>query len=144
MAKFDFNPKDVLKLADDLSRLSKIQDDPRVDAVLEKAADRLTQELKDSIEEKKLVDSKQLLNSIAPSRVLRDEKRGKHIDVYPQGDREDGGRNAEVGFVNEYGADGRDIPARHWMSDVIDDKGNEIADMIAEGVADIIEEMFGE
>lgn len=43
------------------------------------------------------------------------EKDGRSISVYPQGARKRGGRttrNAEIAFINEYGAPGRHIAAR--------------------------------
>jgi hypothetical protein len=69
-----------------------------------------------------------LAASIKKNRFKR-TKDGAHIDIYPQGTHHvskssryrssSGGsrvvRNAEVGFIHEYGAPRRGIPARQWM-----------------------------
>lgn len=61
-----------------------------------------------------LIDTGQLFNSVGKDAVKRGGA-GRYIEVYPQGKRKNGVRNAEVGFIHEYGAPGRKIPAKNWM-----------------------------
>lgn len=61
-----------------------------------------------------MVDTGQLFASVGRDAVKR-EGADRHIEVYPKGRRKNGVRNAEVGFILEYGTPGRDIPARNWM-----------------------------
>ena len=52
--------------------------------------------------------------SIKKGKVKKD-KDGRSLSIYPQGTRKRGGRstrNAEIAFINEYGAPGRHIAAR--------------------------------
>ena len=66
---------------------------------------------KESIQSKGLIDSGQLIGSIEADKAPT----GRIIEVYPRGIRKNGVRNAEVGFIHEYGAPGRHIPAKNWM-----------------------------
>ena len=59
------------------------------------------------------VDTGQLKNSIG-KKVYKGPN--PYADVYPLGKRSNGVRNAEVGFILEYGAPRRHLPARQWMS----------------------------
>lgn len=49
---------------------------------------------------------------------------GTYCDVFPDGIREDGQRNAEVGFVKEYGRS--NMQAEPWMRPAIERHGDEI------------------
>ena len=62
-----------------------------------------------------LVDRGQLRDSIKVSAKVRRTSSARSVEIYPQGKRTDGTRNAEVGFIHEYGAPGRGIPAKQWM-----------------------------
>lgn len=55
---------------------------------------------------------------------------GYHCDVYPFGIRRDGERNADVGFIQEYGRS--DMPARPWMRPAIERHGDEILSAITD------------
>ena len=66
---------------------------------------------KQSIRAEWLVDTGQLIESIEADKAPI----GRMIEVYPRGIRKDGVRNAEVGYIHEYGAPGRHIPAKNWM-----------------------------
>lgn len=56
------------------------------------------------------------LDSIQKSKKIKVRAAGgRTIDVYPGGINADGNRNAEVAFINEYGAPGRGIPSRPFM-----------------------------
>ena len=70
---------------------------------------------KSQIQAAGLVDSGQLRDSIQMSRKIRKKEGACSVDIYPQGTREDGVRNAEVGFILEFGAPGRGIAATQWM-----------------------------
>lgn len=53
------------------------------------------------------------VESIKPTRVRRQGKKA-FVDVYPQGTDQKGIRNAEKGFIAEYGT--KKMPAYPWMS----------------------------
>lgn len=62
----------------------------------------------------------QLGSSIVVNRKLRKKKDERYITVYPRGQRAQTSkgrpvRNAEVGFVLEFGAPGRHIAPTQWM-----------------------------
>lgn len=63
----------------------------------------------------------QLTESVTINKKLRRKNGARYITVYPQGVRSKRGNaaqnitNAEVGFINEYGAPGRGIDAKQWM-----------------------------
>ena len=82
-----------------------------------------------------LVDSGQLRDSIQMSRKIRKKEGACSVDIYPQGTREDGVRNAEVGFIYEYGAPGRGIEARQWMR-AANEQAEDAAGEAAEAVYD--------
>ena len=113
------------------------------DGALEAAGERLAEYFRGAIDMYGLVDTGELRESIKPTAVKESEKAGRYLDVYPQGKRTDGERNAAVGFYQEYGvtrALPRDsIPATHWMSNTVDDVADEIQDIIEQGVADAME-----
>ena len=54
-------------------------------------------------------------SAIKVSAKVRRTSSARSVEIYPQGTRTDGTRNAEVGFIHEYGAPGRGIPAKQWM-----------------------------
>lgn len=65
--------------------------------------------------------------SVKKSRVKKG-KDGYYISIYPQGSRKHGKkaiRNAEIAFINEYGAPKRDIRPRPALKDALDKKGDE-------------------
>ncbi len=53
---------------------------------------------------------------------------GSYCDVFPDGVREDGERNAEVGFVKEFGRS--NMPAEPWMRPAIERYADEIASAV--------------
>ena len=76
-----------------------------------------------SIRKYGLIDSRKLMDSVKVRRKIgRDQQR--KVIVYPSGKRVSRHRktltkpvtNSEVGFVHEYGASRRNIPAKNWMS----------------------------
>ena len=62
-----------------------------------------------------LVDSGQLAGSIQRTGKLQFSRGERVMHIYPQGVRQNGVRNAEVGFIHEYGAARRHIRASRWM-----------------------------
>ena len=58
----------------------------------------------------------QLEQSLKVNSQLRRSRNGyAYITMTPSGTRENGVRNAEVAFVEEFGAKNRGIPAHQWM-----------------------------
>lgn len=65
--------------------------------------------------------------SVKKGRVKKG-KDGYSISIYPQGSRKRGKktvRNAEIAFINEYGAPKRNIRPRPAIKDALDKKGDE-------------------
>lgn len=105
-------------------------------AMLNAEADVVVRAQKEAVENSGLVDTKQLRDSISRTNKLEAKGMEKYIEVYPQGVRKDGIRNAEVGFINEYGAPHRHIKAAGWM-----EKANEkSADAAIDKAADVYDD----
>lgn len=107
-------------LIDDLTELAALPDDV-VDDMLNAGADVLVQAQQKEVQQQwngpySIGISSE---SIQKDRKIRTTKyigiTGHYINVYPQGERKRGGRsvrNAEIAFINEYGAPKRGIAAR--------------------------------
>jgi hypothetical protein len=81
-------------------------------------------------------DSGQLIASVGTSGKVDVRGFSHAIDIYPQGVRDDGVRNAEVGFILEFGAPKKHIPASNWMK-----KANEgCADEAVKAAASVYDE----
>lgn len=120
--------------------LENIMDLPRTVQrdMLNAEADIVVRAQKEEIESLGLVDSGQLKASIARERDIKTDRLGVCMDIYPQGTRADGIRNAEVGFIHEYGAPQKKIKASGWMK-----KANEkCADEAVEAAADVYEKFL--
>lgn len=103
-------------LMDDLDSIMDLPDAVQ-DAMLNAEADVVVRAQKEQIRALKLVDTGQLEASIARNvKVETGSGMSRYLDVYPQGDRREGGRNAEVGFIHEFGAPKRHIRASGWVS----------------------------
>lgn len=91
-----------------------------------------------------LVDTGQLRDSMA---ATKPEGSPKYVDVYPQGTRSDGKRNAEVGAYMEYGVTRipplKDVPATHWMSNAVDDTKEDVLDAMEASINETIDKHFG-
>lgn len=133
------------ELLGDLKKVMELPDRVQED-MLNAEADVVVQAQKDMIERLGLTDSFQLRDSIARNRKVSSDSKngiGKYLDIYPQGTRERGkegkrkkyGRNAEVGFIYEYGAPERKIKAYNWMKSA-NEKSEEQAVEEAAGVYD--------
>ena len=79
-----------------------------MDAMLNAGADVLAERQKVVGERMGVHKTGVTLDSIKKAPKTGATKDGWYIDVYPDGINADGNRNAEVAFVNEYGARGRD------------------------------------
>jgi len=143
MARFEY---DVSQLDDNIvTRIGKIYDvsgNSAFDEILKKAGERLAEYFRGALFGLGLKDSGQLIDSIKPTEISISGNNEKSIDVSPQGARKERGvRNAMVGFVHEYGTS--KLTATHWMSNTVDDVGDEIAGMIADEVSKIIDNELG-
>lgn len=78
------------------------------------------------------------LMAVARGKMKRakDGSRAKH--VYPRGKNSRGIRNAEVAFINEYGAPNRDIPARQFIREA----NESAADPAVEAAAKVMDEFL--
>lgn len=123
MAKFRAEGIDGLMLS--LQEFQEIPDDV-VEDMLEAAGDVVVDAQKKSVMALGLVDSGRLLNSIKThAKIGRiNGQRKRYVLVYPEGKHGEtsaaGGdtadvTNNEVGFVHEFGAPKKGIPARQWM-----------------------------
>ena len=102
-------------LSDDLAALARLPDSV-IDGILEAEADVILPAQRAEIEKqwRGKYSEKISSRSIKKGKVKKD-KDGRSLSIYPQGKRERGGqtvRNAEIAFINEYGAPGRHIAAR--------------------------------
>jgi len=87
----------------------------KVHAVLEAGAKILVAAQRSSARTRLRTRTGQLARNIGKSKVGNTQY-GRNIQVYPQGKRESGARNAHVGFILEYGALGtKNIDPREWM-----------------------------
>ena len=118
MASVSIYVLDELELS--LADLARLPDDV-TDGMLEEGAKVIVREMKKTAPR----DTGQLSASIAAGKVKRGRD-GKRIYVYPSGTRKKTAayrsktgarpvRNAEVGFILEYGAPRRGLPARQWV-----------------------------
>ncbi len=113
MGRLTVNGLDAL--SDDFAALARLPDKV-VEDILDAEADVILPAQREEIEKQWRgpysmgISSK----SIKKGKVKKG-KDGRSITIYPQGTRKRGGRttrNAEIAFINEYGAPGRHIAAR--------------------------------
>ena len=114
-----FNVTGLDELTNDLRAVAALEDSIVLE-MLNAEADILVDAQKNMIERLEMVDTGQLLDSIDKT-PMRKGGASRYMEVYPQGIRDNGVRNAEVGYINEYGAPGRHIPAKNWMNRAIED-----------------------
>lgn len=93
-----------------------------VSDMLNSSADIAVKAMRQSLIEKQLVDTRQLLDSIKKRKPKKDKGGDHAIIVGPAGIRQRNGKamkstNTEVGFVHEFGAyrKGSRVPASQWM-----------------------------
>lgn len=149
MARFEFDVSQMDgNIATRLGKIHDVKENAAFDEVLKTAGERLAEHFRSTLMALGMHTSKskratnQLINSIKPTMPKILGNNAKYVDVYPQGTRKKRGiRNAMVGFVHEYGTSNN--PARHWMSNTVDDVGDEIAGIVADGVSQIIDKELG-
>ena len=120
----------------DLETLAEIEENGIVDEMLIAGGEVMQQAQKKSIDAYELVDTGQMKNSITVGKPKK-SKNGKVLYVYPKGARtkeyKTGAkkgqiykvRNAEIAFINEFGAPERHIPARPFMEKAVEDSGED-------------------
>ena len=118
-------------LMDDLAALATLPDSV-VEGILDSEADVILPAQREEIEKQWSgphslgISSK----SIKKGKVKKN-KDGRHLSIYPQGTRKRGGqstRNAEIAFINEYGAPARHIVARPAINTANKKKESEAID----------------
>lgn len=118
----------------DMDELAELPDDV-LSEMLYAGAEIVTEAHRSKVQSIGLVETGQLRDSISSSSKIKRTKNTRSVDIYPQGTREDGVRNAEVGFIYEYGAPGRGIAARQWMR-AANEQAEDAAGEAAEAVYD--------
>ena len=125
-----FNVTGLDELMNDLEAVAELPDSVAVE-MLNKQADVIKEAHTSKINELDLVDTGQLRDSIDKTAV-RSSGGSRYLEVYPQGIRKNGVRNAEVGYIHEYGAPGRHIPAKNWMQNANEGCADETTQAAAE------------
>jgi len=116
MAQMTIDGLDELGLS--LQKIAELPEETVVD-MLNAEAEVAIKFQRKSISDLGLSPHGKLLRSIG-SKMSRDNKGNPIVDVFPQGVHhiDPGGtkvRNAEVGFIREYGAKGKNIDPKQWM-----------------------------
>lgn len=113
MAQLEVNGLDGL--LEDLEALAGLPDSV-ADGILEEEADVIVQAQREEIGRQwKGPYSEGISAGAVKKGKVKEGRAGRSITVSPQGSRKRGGksvRNAEIAFINEYGAPGRGIAAR--------------------------------
>lgn len=117
-----FNTSGIDDAIAQLAELARLSEDA-ADDILRAMASVVEKAQQSKIRSLGLVSTGELAGSITAE--LKTGEHGHYALVYPRGthhtykSRRTGRRstatNAEVGFVHEYGAPQRNIPAKHWM-----------------------------
>ena len=148
MAQFNrYSTQDIDKLVVAVQRLPQELKSLMYEYGLERAGAIIKDHMETSILEKGLIDTGQLADSIVA------EKHDTYVDVAPYGDRRlkksrdpkkepTATRNAEVGFVQEYGAPRRHIPATYWMRDGAEASVDEVEVAVLSLYDEILEHLF--
>lgn len=112
MARFDGEGFDELiaTMQQDQGLFEKYADD-----VLLAGAEVVKESWQSAIEQHGLVDTGDMLASVAPGKIETDANGVKNVEVYPQGTDRKGVRNAEKAYVNHYGSSS--IKATHFVDD---------------------------
>lgn len=116
------------ELIDDFKRHKDLLDEAAPD-ILQAGAEVVTECWKDAITKHGLIDTGDMIESVAPSKatITGTEKK---IAVYPQGKDRKGVRNAEKAFINHYGASRR--KATHFVDDAEEKAEGPAVDAMAE------------
>jgi HK97 gp10 family phage protein len=108
----DFN---VVGLDDVISDMEKHSTaaEKAIPEMLKAGAEILAKAQKAEAQAMKIRDTGDFIASIKPTGIKKDKDGNSYVDVYPQGKDRKGTRNADKGFIAEYGTS--KIPARPWM-----------------------------
>ena len=113
MGRLEVNGLDGL--IDDLAALAALPDSV-VEGILDAEADIIVAQQQHEVGSQwRGPYSEQLSAKSIKKGKVKKTKDGRSLSIYPQGTRKRGGqstRNAEIAFINEFGAPGRGIPAR--------------------------------
>ena len=101
------------ELVADLKKNADLLDSAAPD-MLQAGAAVVADAWRDAIQSHGLIDTGDMLDSVAPSNLVNSSTE-KKIAVYPQGRDRKGIRNAEKAFINHYGASRR--KATHFVDD---------------------------
>ena len=125
-------------LIDDFEALAALPEEIIAD-MLNAEADVVEEAQKAEIKLLGLVDTGQLVESIRRTGKVVAVRGEKTLHVYPQGVRLDGKRNAEIGFIHEYGAPHnkaanwkKGIRPSKWMKNANEKCGTEAVERAAE------------
>ena len=129
MALFEYTGVDALM--DDLRSLAGMPDSV-VDGILNAEADVVVQAQREEIQRQWKGPHSMGISaqSIKKDNKIKRDGSGPYINVYPQGTRKRGKervRNAEIAFINEYGAPKRGIAARPAIKAAMRSKMEEIS-----------------
>ena len=113
MGRLTVNGLDAL--SDDFAALARLPDSV-IDGILDAEAEVITAAQREEIEKQwRGPHSLEISSKSIKKGKAKKDKDGRSLSVYHQGTRKRGGqttRNAEIAFINEYGAPGRHIAAR--------------------------------
>lgn len=138
MARFDCSGIEQI-----IAEMERLGEDigPLADDMLMEGAEIVADEWKKSADRHRLVDTEQMRDSIGYPK--KPERIGdiRSIDIYPQGRRKTktgkpGPRNAEVAFIKNYGAKGKD--ATHFIDEADEISGEKIAEKFNKKMTDYI------
>lgn len=108
----DFNVVGMDELIEEIQRHQEAAE-TAIPKMLNAGAEILKKAQKQMAQKMKIRDSGDFIDSIGATPIKTDKDGNKFVYVYPQGTDRHGVRNAEVGFIAEYGTS--KIKARPWM-----------------------------
>jgi HK97 gp10 family phage protein len=111
IAMADFNVVGLDEVIQDMMRHEKAAEEA-IPKMLKAGAEILVKTQQAEAQSMKIRDTGDLIGSIAATPIKKSGM-DSYGDVYPQGTGRNGTRNAEKGFIAEYGTS--KIPARPWM-----------------------------
>ncbi|MGX8701519.1 HK97-gp10 family putative phage morphogenesis protein [Caproiciproducens sp.] len=108
----DFNTVGIDDVINDMMHHQQAAEEA-IPEMLKAGAEILVKAQKTEAQAMKIRDTGDFINSIKPTNIKKDKDDNSYVDVYPQGKDHKGTRNADKGFIAEYGTS--KIPARPWM-----------------------------
>ena len=135
MAKF--NMVGLEELEQEIARRGALLPDAAPE-MLKAGTDILVEYQRGSIIEKGLIDTGDMFDSIRAGPV-KEGRDGWYQEVWPQGRDRNGTRNAEKGFILEYGTSR--IEQTHWMSEANDAAKDEVVEAMRKVWLEYVERM---